>query len=143
LPNGTFEISNAIDVQAETFLNEALAANAVEQNAPPYQEEKIQILRRDERGAIVAGLTGKTFWNWLYIDILWVAKALRGQGLGAALVRAAEENAVQRGCHSAYLWTESFEGPAFYPKLGYKEFVVKHDFPIGFTRTGFMKRLAA
>jgi hypothetical protein len=51
--------------------------------------------------------------------------------------------AIARDCHSSYLWTESFEGPDFYPKLGYQKFAVKEDFPLGHRRTGFMKRLAA
>lgn len=139
---GGLEITDKIDAEAESALNAGLAANAVAQNAPPFEATPLQILRRDETGKIVAGLTGKTFWNWLYIDILWVDEALRGRDVGSKLVRAAEEEAVRRGCHSAYLWTESFEGPAFYPKLGYEKFVTKTDFPIGFSRIGFMKRFA-
>ncbi len=138
---GGLEIENRIDPEAEKVLVGGCLANARAKNAPPYEETPLQILRRDEAGAIVAGLTGKTFWNWLYIDTLWVAETLRGQGVGAGLVAAAEVEAVGRGCHSAYLWTESFEGPAFYPKLGYKEFVTQADCPNGYKRIGFMKKL--
>lgn len=143
LPVCELEISNAIDAGAEAALNAGLAANAIAKNAPPFSSMPLQILRRNAGGKIVAGLTGKTFWNWLYIDILWVEESARGQGLGAALVRAAEEEAVRRGCLGSYLWIESYEGPGFYAKLGYKEFVAKQDFPVGFARIGFMKRLAA
>jgi len=143
LPIGELEISGVVDAEAEKALGEGLIANAIAKNATPYSETPLQIVHRDERGRIVAGLTGKTFWNWLYIDMLWVDAALRGQGVGAALVAAAEKEAVKRGCHSAYLWTESFEGPDFYSKLGYKEFVTKTDFPNGFSRIGYMKRLAS
>ncbi len=140
---GGLEITDKIDEGAEKVLHEGCVANAIAKNAPPYSETELQILRRDEAGRIVAGLTGKTFWNWLYIDILWVDEALRGQGVGAALVRAAEEEAVRRGCHSGYLWTESFEAPAFYAKCGYKKFVTKADFPVGHARIGFLKRIAS
>ena len=55
----------------------------------------------------------------------------------------AENEALKRGCHSAYLWTQSWEGPDFYPKLGYKKFVVNEEVPRGHQRTGFMKQKAA
>jgi GNAT superfamily N-acetyltransferase len=136
-----FELADSIDPTDLAILEKGLTDNAVALNAPPYAERALSILKRDANGAIIAGLTGKTFWNWLYIDILWVVPALRKQGIARALVSAAEAEAVKRGCHSSYLWTESFEGPEFYPRLGYRQFVVKEDFPIGYQRIGFMKRL--
>jgi hypothetical protein len=35
---------------------------------------------RDEHGTLVGGLTGRLRWGWLYIEALWVADHLRGQG---------------------------------------------------------------
>ena len=143
MTDGLFEISDKIETEVYAALERGLIANAIEKNAPPYKETELSIVRRNEAGEIVAGLTGKTFWNWLYVDLLWVDKSLRGLGTGSALMKAAEEEAIKRGCIAAYVWTQSFEASGFYPKLGYKEFVVKHDFPIGHQRTGFMKQLAA
>jgi len=143
LSEGLLEITATITSEVNDELERRLDEHALALHKPPYEETELSIVRRDAGGAIVAGLTGKTFWNWLYVDMLWVDDALRGQGVGAALMKAAEEEALRRGCHSAYVWTESFQGPNFYPKLGYKKFVVKDDFPIGHQRLGFMKRLAA
>ncbi|MDE1900435.1 MAG: GNAT family N-acetyltransferase [Alphaproteobacteria bacterium] len=136
-----FIVTDFIDQADLDILEKGLKDNAVAKSAPPYVARPLAIMRRDGGGAVVAGLTGKTFWDWLYIDILWVAPALRGQGMGRGLVLAAEAEAVERGCHSSYLWTESFEGPDFYPKLGYQSFVVKPDFPRGHQRIGLMKKL--
>lgn len=137
------DIREDVPEDVKEALEAGLIANAIDKNAPPYQETHLSITHCNAAGRIVAGVTGKTFWNWLYLDMLWVDKDLRGEGLGSALVQAAEKEALLRGCHSAYLWTQDFEGADFYPRLGYKEFVVKADFPVGHTRTGFMKRIAA
>ncbi|MDD3028742.1 MAG: GNAT family N-acetyltransferase [Alphaproteobacteria bacterium] len=79
--------------------------------------------------------------GWAYIDIVWVREDCRGTGQGRALVSQTEEEAVKRGAHSAYLWTQDFEAPGFYEKLGYKRFVVMEDFIPGHQRIGFMKKL--
>ena len=134
---------DSIDDQASKTLEEGLRQNAREKKAPVYEANPLSVLARDEDGTLIGGLIGKTFWNWLYIDLLWVEKNRRVKGLGSDLVKRAETLARERGCHSSYLWTESFEGPNFYPKLGYQQFVVKEDFPLGHQRLGFMKRLAA
>jgi len=81
--------------------------------------------------------------GWSYIDALWVSEEKRGQGLGRLLMKQAEEEAMKRGCHSAYLWTQDFEAPEFYKKLGYQQFVTFENFIPGHQRTGFMKQLAA
>ena len=138
-----FEVSDTVSRDVQAALENGLTAHAVALSVPPYEEKMISIVRKDDQGKIVAGLFGKIFWNWFYTDTLWVDEALRGQGVGSALMKAAEDEAKKRGCVGAYVWTESFQGQSFYPKLGYKEFVVMDDFPIGHQRIGFMKRLAA
>lgn len=138
---GLLEIADTITPDVNDELERRLDEHALALHKPPYKEKALSIVRRDEAGHLVAGLTGKTFWNWLYVDMLWVDESLRGQGVGSALMKAAEDEAVRRGCHSAYVWTESFQGRDFYPKIGYEEFVVKDDFPIGHQRIGLRKRL--
>ena len=134
---------NSIDDEALQVLVSGLMQNAIEQNVPVYHAVPLSVLAHNKAGALIGGLTGETFWDWLYIDILWVQKADRACGLGGDLVRRAEVLALERGCHSAYLWTESFEAPDFYGKLGYEKFVVKDDFPVGHQRIGLRKRLVA
>ncbi len=67
----------------------------------------------------MAGLTGKTFWNWLHIEYLWVHESQRGKKLGSQMMKAAEDEAINRGCIGSTLDTFSFQAPGFYKKLGY------------------------
>jgi len=79
----------------------------------------IGVFIRDEQGKKLAGLTGSTTGNWLRINMLWVSEALRGQGAGSKLIRAAEQEARDRGCGYAQVDTASFQARPFYEKLGY------------------------
>jgi ribosomal protein S18 acetylase RimI-like enzyme len=83
---------------------------------------RLCVFARDEEGAIMGGLTGKTYWNYLEIAFLWVNERHRRLGHGSELVKAAELEARQRGCQYALLDTYSFQALGFYQKLGYAEF---------------------
>ena len=92
-------------------------------------------------GTLVAGVIGKVFWNWFYADLVWVAEEFRGQGIGTRVMRAAEERARQMKLTGIYLWTQTWQAPGFYKKLGYTQFVEFQDFPPGHSRLGFRKYL--
>jgi len=90
---------------------------------------------------IVGGLTGHTARGWLYVDLLWLSDERRRKGLGTALMEKAEAEARKRGAHGAWLNTFSFQAPAFYRKLGYKEFARLKDFAKGHSLHWMMKAL--
>ena len=90
--------------------------------------------------SVVAGLAGETYSGWLFIRYLWVSDALRGRGIGRKLMAAAESKALERGCHSAWVDTFSFQAPGFYSKLGYAVFG-ELDYPPGHKRFFLQKRL--
>ena len=92
------------------------------------------------QGTIRAGLIGNCYAGWLFVALLWVEADLRRQGIGHRLMAEAERHAGEFGCHSAFVDTFSFQGPAFYPKLGYVEFA-RLDYPPGHERIFFRKRL--
>jgi len=89
---------------------------------------------------IVAGLAGETYSGWLFIKYLWVSEGLRGKGIGRRLMAAGEARALERGTHSAWVDTFSFQAPGFYPKLGYEVFG-ELDYPPDFKRLFLRKRL--
>lgn len=92
-------------------------------------------------GEVVGGAVGRTGWAWLYVGRLWVAKELRGSGLGSRLMAAIESAARERGCVGVWLDTFSFQARPFYESLGYRQFGELRDFPPGHARHFMAKRL--
>jgi GNAT superfamily N-acetyltransferase len=92
-------------------------------------------------GTVAGGLIGSTYWNWLFIDLLWVQDELQGRGYGGRMLALAEEHARQRGAKHAYLDTFSFQAPGFYKRQGYEVFGELQDFPHGHQRFFFRKQL--
>jgi GNAT superfamily N-acetyltransferase len=90
---------------------------------------------------VVGGVIGATYWDWLYIDLMWIREDLRGQGYGQRLLELAEEEARKRGAKNAYLDTFSFQAPNFYKKQGYYFFGELQNFPPGHQRYFLTKKL--
>lgn len=107
----------------------------------PYDREPVTVLARDEAGAVRGGLLGLTYWNWLFIDWLWLAPEMRGQRLGSELLERAEAIARGRGCTNAYTDTFDFQAPGFWARHGYAEFGRLDDMPPGHSRVWFRKTL--
>ena len=95
---------------------------ALRRNTPPTDYAPFTLVARDGAGRLIGGLVGGTAYGWLIVKILWVAEALRGQGIGARLMAEAEQAAQTRGCHGAWLDTSSRRAEAFYRRLGYAPF---------------------
>jgi GNAT superfamily N-acetyltransferase len=107
----------------------------------PYDREPVTVLARDAQGEVKGGLLGLTYWNWLFIDWLWLARDMRGQGLGTQLLARAEAIARERGCTDAYTDTFSFQAPGFWQRNGYAEFGRLDAMPRGHARLWFRKPL--
>ncbi len=96
----------------------------------------------DEVGELVAGLFGRVSYSWLFIEFLWIAETERRRGLGSRMLRRAEEFALERGCHSAWLDTFSFQARGFYEKHGYTVFGELPNYPDEHSRYFLSKKLA-
>ncbi len=90
---------------------------------------------------IAGGAIGVVYWDWLYVDLMWIPEELRGKGYGHKLLEALEEEARKRGARHAHLDTFSFQAPEFYKKHGYREFGKLNEFPSGHTRYFLTKEL--
>ncbi len=90
---------------------------------------------------VVGGVIGATYWDWFYLDLMWIKEELRGCGYGHRLMTLAEDEARQRGAKNAYLDTFSFQAPDFYKQHGYQVFGELQDFPPGHQRYFLRKQL--
>lgn len=110
-------------------------------DAGPSNRLPLAIFVRDDRDAVVGGLGGYTGWGWLFTQWLWLEEQLRGQGIAGQLLQMAEDEAVRRGCHAA--WIDTFNPIALrvYERQGYVIFGTLEDFPVGRSRFFLQKRL--
>jgi GNAT superfamily N-acetyltransferase len=105
------------------------------------QSTPLALLIRDESGAIVGGLLGRTSkWQWLFVELLFIPEALRGRGLARQLLAQAEEEARRRGCIGAWLETFNRDARAVYERCGFSLFGEIPDYPPGNTRAFLSKR---
>jgi GNAT superfamily N-acetyltransferase len=109
----------------------------------PVHPRLLVIPIRDDAGHVAGGFWGKTLFQWLQVEMLFVPAPLRGLGVGRALMTLAERGAQARGCRGAYVDTFSFQAVSFYRKLGYTPFGALEDFPPGYSRLYFYKRFGA
>lgn len=90
---------------------------------------------------VLGGLWGWTSFSVLFTDLLFIPDTMRGQGLGTRLLAQAEQEAIARGCHTAWLDTFSFQAPDYYQRHGYAVFGSIPDYPPGHTRFFLKKQL--
>jgi GNAT superfamily N-acetyltransferase len=105
--------------------------------------QPLVIALRNDSGAVIGGLWGQSAAAWMFVDLLVVPEAFRGQGLGSRLLREAEDIAKKRNCTGVWLHTGTFQAPGFYEKKGYQRFGALPDYPPGHTTIYYMKRLDA
>jgi len=80
----------------------------------------LALLVKDAAGNTVGGIGGNSSLGLLFIDLVYLPKALRGSGLGSRLLAMAENEGRRRGCRSAFLYTLSFQAPDFYKRHGWR-----------------------
>ena len=122
------------------FVNNALQ-KFNDEKVGPDNHELLNIVEYDNSGNIIAGILGGTYWGWMHIDILWVDENHRKQGLGTQLLKAAENEAIKRGCHSVHVDTMSWQAPDFYKKHGYEIISQLDDIPNGNKKYHLIKKL--
>lgn len=102
---------------------------------------EISLVLRDSQGNVQGGVIASTIFRVMHLEVLWVAENHRRHGYGGQLVLGAEQIGMINGCLASQTWTFSFQGPYFYPTLGYKPIGVYDGYPNGITEHAFIKRL--
>jgi GNAT superfamily N-acetyltransferase len=115
---------------------------ATERMSGPSHLQPLTLLLRNDAGTVIGGLTGRTVYGWLLIEMLYVPESLWGCGLGTALMQTAEAEARRRGCIGVQLDTFGQQAPAFYRRLGFTVFGELVDHPPGQVRLFMAKRLS-
>jgi GNAT superfamily N-acetyltransferase len=80
------------------------------------------LLRDPDTGETLGGMIGRTSYGLLFIDLVYLPQALRGQDIGARLLRMMEDEGARRGCQSGFLFTITYQAPGFYERNGWTEF---------------------
>ena len=141
MPEFTFMLTDTPDPADVDVVRQGLDSYDASQGAV-VDWVPLGLFARNADGVIVAGLTGSTYWGYLYIGRLWTDQPFRNQGLGAHLLADAEQEASRRGGHAVHLMTGSFNALPFYQKRGYEVFGELHDMPPGHTQYFMHKELA-
>ena len=93
------------------------------------------------RGELVAGGSGRTEFNRLFISFVWVAEVSRGQGIGTEIIKRMEVQAREVGCTSALIETLNDRVAQLYKRLGYNATATVTNYVGPFTRHIMIKTL--
>jgi len=126
-------------------------AREIDAELVAYNAEAVPFIQKDafhrlnygisDDGVLIAGV-GATLYCWgiLYVDVVWVEKQHRQQGVGTMLMTALEAEAQKLGCSLVHLDTFDFQARQFYEKQGYTLFGTLADCPPGHERF-FLKKV--
>lgn len=99
------------------------------------------VVREPDSGAALGGIVGRTSLGLAFLDLFHLPESLRGAGMGSEVLQAFEDEARQRGCRNAVLYTISFQAPGFYEKNGWVRFGEVESDIEGVSRVFMKKRL--
>jgi len=107
-----------------------------------FDTEKV-VYEAYEGGKYLGGISARFTpdLKWVFVELLAVADAGRGKGVGSQLMARIEEEARSRGMSGIWLDTYSFQAPEFYKSLGFSEFGRIDGYPADGARHFFLKRL--
>ena len=127
-------LTDAPSDEMSELLDGRLSAFNIELLGPSNRRPLGIAIRSRPDGKLLGGLYGRTGFRRLFVELLFVPEALRGQGLGGKLLQQAEAEAKARGCLGAWLDTFNAEAKRFYERNGYRVFGEIADYPPGNTR---------
>lgn len=118
-PGTSLQVGGKDDVLQQRLDDELTAFNAEATGAGTPQP--LSVRATDADGELAGGLTAWIWGSCCAVGMLWVREDQRHAGWGSRLMRAAEEEAVGRGCTEMIVSSFTFQAPDFYKRLGYRE----------------------
>ncbi|MEV7994113.1 GNAT family N-acetyltransferase [Streptomyces sp. NPDC086077] len=115
----SLQVGGKDDALEQRLEAELTAFNTAATGAAQPEEFSVRVTAGD--GELLGGLTGWTWGGLCGVELLWVGEDQRHAGWGSKLMRAAEEQAARRGCTDMIVSSYTFQAPAFYRKLGFRE----------------------
>jgi len=143
IDNHVLAISNSPTPEEMGQIHAAVENHKRVQTHGEYDQPGIEInlALKDSKGHVQGGVIASTVFRVMHLEVLWVADDYRRHGYGGQLVLGAEQIGSENGCLTSQTWTFSFQGPEFYPTIGYKPIGIYDGYPDGITEHAFMKRL--
>jgi len=105
-------------------------------------ETKIEIeYNAFDQDKLVGGVYGYLIQDYLYVSILWVDEAYRGNDIATKLMDLIEEEAKEKGYNNSYLGTCTFQAKGFYEKSGYEVSMIIPNCPKGYDDFTMVKKI--
>jgi GNAT superfamily N-acetyltransferase len=106
--------------EAQQTLRHLLYTDNAEQIGD-YTVSPLACYAKNQTGLLLGGIYALVKLGWLEIDMVWVRKKVRRQGIATQLLQHIEMAGGRAGAHWANLTTGSFQdGLPFYQKNGYQ-----------------------
>lgn len=121
------ETFNPTEEETQTLINLLIQYN--QQHFEVKERTPFSIHAKNQDN-IIGGIHGTIFGEWMDIKYLAVDEAFREQKIGSKLLADAEKLAKKYKCKHIFISTFDFQGKDYYPKFGFKEVLVRHNFPI-------------
>ncbi|MER5751048.1 GNAT family N-acetyltransferase [Streptomyces sp. NPDC002088] len=115
----TLRVSGKDEALEQRLDDELTAFNAEATGAGAPQPMTVGVT--DTAGELVGGLTAWIWGSCCAVSMLWVRADQRHAGWGSRLMKAAEDEAVRRGCGEMIVSSFTFQAPDFYRGLGFRE----------------------
>ena len=134
-------VSDSVDSQFEEAIGKGLDEFNQQVSGLSDRHPLCVIVRDPDSDEALGGIVGRTSLGLAFLDLFHLPASLRGSGLGSQILKAFEDEARERGCRSAVLYTISFQAPGFYEKNGWVRFSEIESGPEGVSRIFMSKKL--
>lgn len=115
----TLELHETVSAEIESYIKKnGLAPRRRSERRDPF--EALWLLSRNEDDTLAGACHLRLRVDWMTIETVWVAVDRRRQGLGTALLLAAEELARTKGLRGIEATIYGFEAPAFFLGAGFQ-----------------------